>query len=204
MGCCYVRNGVWGWPLEAQEKALRDAGICDPGQLYRDDLRPGRAKKPSHILPEWLAQRATMLRPTRHRIGETIHVATLLALAVSEADLIAVLAAAEARQATVVALDSGVRITPDSGRAGAKAALDAWQRAKREAQTRPGRRLGNQAAAEKRRRRTLDRLPAARPLWRDTKPDRLTVQQIAEQVGLSGKTLYAELGPRPGVKGKRI
>ena len=197
---CYVRNGVWGWSLEAQEAALREAAVLDPAQLYRDELSANRAKKPSKIQPEWLTERAKLLRPTGRRSGGTIHIATLLALGVSEGDLVMQLAAAGARRDAVQAADSGFHYPADGGPKEIAAAVQDWLRAKRDAQTRPGRAEGNRVAAEKRRRRTLEKLPEARPLWRDAKPTRLTVEQISEQVGLSGKTLYAELGRRPDIR----
>ena len=200
MGRCYVRSGVWGWPIEAQEAKLREGGVFDEGQLYRDVLTAARSKKPSHILPAWLIERADLLKPTRRKGGETIYVATLIALAVSEADLVSALVAASARQATIRALDSGLEFALTEGPAVFQRAVEDWQRAKRDAQTRPGRRLGNETAAARRRQKTLDRLPRAKPLWRDTRPTRLTTDVIADQVGLSIKTLYAELGRRPDIK----
>lgn len=62
--------------------------------------------------------------------------------------------------------------------------------------------LATKAAAKKRRAETMKKLRPARPLWRDRSPKRLTVEQITEQVGLSAKTLYSELGRRPDVKKK--
>lgn len=203
MGRCYVRNGVWGWPIEAQEAKLKEGRVFDPSQLYRDELTAARAKKPSHILPAWLIERGDLLKPTHRKTGETIYVATLIALAVSEADLVSVLVAASARRATIKALDSGQEFALGEPAVFQRAVED-WQRAKRNAQTAPGRRLGNETAAARRRQKTLDRLPKAKPLWRDTKPGRMTTDQIADEVGLSIKTLYAELGRRPDIKrGKR-
>ena len=107
---CYVRNGVWGWTVEAQEQALADADLLDQRSLYRDMLKPEQAKWPGRVRPEWLTQRADLLRPTARR-SDMIAVATLLALAVSERDLADVLAAAAAnRRATIKALDSGLEI----------------------------------------------------------------------------------------------
>lgn len=200
LGRCYMRNGVWGWPMEEQETRLRAVGVFDAEQLYRDELSVSRARKPSHIQPAWLLERADLLKPTRRRSGETIYVATLLALAVSEGDLVTALVAASGRQATIKALDSGLEFALTEGPIVFQRAVADWQRAKRDAQTKPGRAEGNRVAAEKRRRRTLEKLPEARPLWRDAKPTRLTVEQISEQVGLSGKTLYAELGRRPDIR----
>lgn len=62
--------------------------------------------------------------------------------------------------------------------------------------------LATQAAASKRRAETMRKTKVARPLWRDTKPSRLSAEGVAEQSGLSVKTLYAELGRRPPIKRK--
>lgn len=201
MSRTYVRNGVWGWSIEAQETALAAAGLLNRDSLYRDVLPANRAQRPAQVHAEWLIERTNLLRPTGRKNGmDTIYVATMLALGVREADLAKILAAAAERGSTIVALDSGISIAPGAGALGVSAALEDWARAKRSAQTQPGRLLGVQAAATAKRSRTMAKLPQARPLWRDTKPNRPSTDQIAELVGLSIKTLYSELGRRPAVK----
>ena len=198
----YARNGVWGWSVEAQDTVLAAAAPSTAAH-YRDILKENRAKRPAQIHGEWLTERDAMFRPTgRRNRDDTIYVATMLALGIREADLAKVLAAAADRGLTIVALDSGVSIAPSAGALGVSAALEDWARAKRSAQTQPGRLLGVQAAASAKRSRTMAKLPEARPLWRDARPDRLTSEQVAERVGLSVKTLYSELGRRPAVKKK--
>lgn len=198
----YVRNGVWGWSIEDQRAALRAAELHDPTREYCDELAASKAKKPGTVQPEWLVQRNDyFLRKTgARRPGEVAAVATLLALGVNQTDLAKAISAALARRDTVQAADSGFSIGPGAGPAQMTAALEDWERAKKDAQTKPGRREGNRVAAEKKRAETLRKLPPARPLWRSTKPDRLTGAQIAEMVGLSEKTLFQELGRRPAVK----
>lgn len=202
---CYIRDGVWGWSAEAQEAKLREAGVLEGAPVYRDELSAVRARQPGRVSPEWLAERQTNLfRKTGRRTSETIHVATMTALAVREADLIAALAAAETRRATVVAHDTGVAIAPGSGMAGAAAAIADWRRSKLEAQTRAGRGAGNRKAAELQRAKTEAKLTEARPLWRDRSPQRLTADQVARQVGLSIPTLYKNLHARPEIGGPRV
>jgi len=192
---CYARNGVWGWSIEDQLEKLRQADVLEKDKLYLDELSPARAKRPAQVHPEWLEQRAVLLKPTARKSGETIAVATLLALGVDEADLVSALALAAARRAVVVAADSGLTVSPVDGAAGISAAVQDWRRAKRDAQTKPGRRLGNTAAAEAAKARTLAKLPVARPLWaRPT--EEISSVEIAERAGLSVKTLYAYLGRR--------
>jgi len=195
---CYIRNGVWGWPPEEQEKRLIEAKkISNPDFVYRDILPAVKAKKPSFVKPEWLEVRNEhLLRRTNPR-PEEIAVATLLALAPSEADLSATLELAWKRKATVVAVDSGISLPPDAGVAGVNAAIRDWQRAKAAARTKPGRALGWQAAAAKKRDDTDRKLPLARPLWKSKKWDRPSVAEIEAISGLSAKTLYNRLHERP-------
>lgn len=195
MARCYRRNGVWGWSIEDQTIALRQAGVLEMDKLYTDELTAARAKRPAQVHPEWLEQRAVMLKPTGRKGGETIAVASMLVLGVGEVDLVHAIALAFARRATILAVDSGLSIKPDDGAAAVNAAMDDWTRAKRDAQTKPGRRLGNTAAAEAAKARTLAKLPVARPLWaRPT--EEISSVEIAERAGLSVKTLYAYLGRR--------
>lgn len=205
MARCYVRNGVWGWSIQEQLDALEKAEVLDGAYLYKDELSDRQAKYPARVRPEWLEQRQALLRPSGRRSGEEIAVATLLALAPSEADLVAVIARAGTRRAHIHAVDSGFGLACDlAAPQGIQQAIEDWQRAKASARTKPGRTAGYLAAAEKKRAETKRKLPPAKPLWRSRKPDRLTEAQIAERVGLSAKTLHQELGRRPPIdrKGK--
>ena len=204
MARCYIRNGVWGWSPEEQEERLAGAGkVSKPDDIYRDILPAIKAKKPSFVKPEWLEVRNDhLLRQTRGR-PEEIAVATLLALAPSEGDLVAALDLAWKRKATVTAVDSGISLPPDAGVAGVNAAIKDWQRAKASARTKPGRAIGWQAAAAKKRDDTDRKLPLARPHWFSRKPDRLSVAQIEAISGLSQKTLYNRLHARPAIERRK-
>jgi hypothetical protein len=200
---CYVRNGVWGWSLEAQEKALADAGVLEPDRLYRDVLPTSHAKRPAQVHPEWLETRNQHLfRPTKRNVPDTVYVAAMTVLGVRETDLAHALAMASERRSTVVAVDSGVTVTPDAGAAGVNAAMADWARAKRSGQTQPGRRIGTQAAAEAKKARTLAKLPEARKLWR-LPPREMATMEVAARVGLSVKTLYSYLGRREVAQRRR-
>lgn len=199
-GRCYTRNGVWGWPIEAQREAMTAAGVYDPSREYCDDMAVTKAKRPAQVRPEWLEQRALLLKRTGRRTGEMVNFGTLLALAVSEGDLVACVAALAARRDTIFAADSGFTAGPEYPPDVMAAVLADWTRAKRDAQTKPGRAAGSRAAADKKRAETMRKLAPARALWRSRDPKRLTGKQIAEQVGLSEKTLYVELGARPDIK----
>lgn len=195
MSRCYIRNGVWAWSVERQEGTLGD--LLDRDALYQDVLSEERAKRPSRVNPEWLTERGRMLRPSARK-QDRIYVATLLAIAVSEADLVAVLAAASERDTTIVAVTGSV--TPPGDVAAVAAAVAHWRKEKEAARTEPGRLEGVRVAAEKKRARTMKAVKIARPLWRDAKAGRPTTEQIADHVGLSAKTLYSELGRRPPVR----
>lgn len=198
MARTYRRNGVWGWSLEEQEKALTEAGKLDPNHAYKDELPEAKAKKPSFVKPEWLAGRADLLRPSGRRTGEEIAVATLPVLAPNETDLVSVIRQAGARRATITAVDSGFRlIAYQATIEDIEAAIKDWQRSKASARTKPGRTAGYLAAAEKKRSETDRKLPIAKPLWNSRKWDRPSVQEIAAVSGLSTKTLYNRLPPRP-------
>lgn len=199
MAKCYVRNGVWGWPVDRQIKALGD--LWDADASYRDTLLADRAKAPGRVRPEWLVEREKMLRPSARR-QDTIHVATLLAIAVGSHDLVKVIEAAGGRNATIVAHDSGMSIPAGCDVDVVVRAMDDWERAKAAARTEPGRLEGMRVAAERRRAETMRKTRIARPLWRDTSPKRLSAEQVAERAELSVKTLYAELGRRPRIKRK--
>lgn len=195
MARCYVRNGVWGWSVQDQLEALGQSGMLEMDKLYTDELSPARAKRPAQVHPEWLEQRSVLLKPTGRKGGETIAVASLLVLGVDEADLVGALALAAGRRATVISTSTGHTVPPDSGAPGMSAAISDWRRAKRDAQTKPGRRLGNTAAAEAAKLRTLAKLPVARPLW--ARPsEEISTTEIAKRSGLSVKTLYSYLGRR--------
>ena len=195
-GRCYTRNGVWGWSIEEQRAKLKSAGVYDAAREFCDELAASKARMPGRIQPDWLTQRKQLLRSTSGtRPGETIHVATLLALAVNEADLVAALVAASARRDTIRAADSGLEFALTEGPTVFQRAMEDWQRAKHDAQTKPGRREGNRKAAEAARSRTLEKLKIARPLWgRPTKE--ISTEEIRDRSGLSIKTLYTELGRR--------
>jgi len=199
---CYVRNGVWGWSVEAQEAALASAGVLERDRLYRDVLPASHSKRPAQVRPEWLVQRDALFRPTARNTPDTVYVAAMTVLGVRETDLAYALALASGRRSTVIALDSGVTVPPDGGAAAVNAAMEDWARAKRSGQTQTGRRIGVQAAAEAKKARTLAKLPEARKLWREPS-DKVPTMEIAARAGLSVKTLYAYLGRREVAQRRR-
>lgn len=127
-------NGTPGWPDVA---------------IYRDELTPRHRRSHS---TEALTERATMLRPTHRRGGtETIYVATLAVMAWTPEDWMDAMAAASARNASVVALDSSRIIPPNAGAADFTEALKEFMAGRRRSQTSDGRRAAAEVLAARRR-----------------------------------------------------
>lgn len=179
-----------GWPVERQRQALSEAGFDGP--IYEDVLTRAHLRGRNVMA---LPQRAEMLRPTSRLTSEVILVANIRVLALNPVDLIAALAAAVARHATVHVLDTGLKIGPDTGAAEIAVATAAWDRARRNDQTRDGRAKGNAAAVERAEKRRQTALAIARPLW-GLPSDDMSVEAIAERAGVSVGTLYTHLGRR--------
>ena len=104
------------WTLDAQREKLgkREAEYVDilgPTLLAR--VRDPAAKPADR--DACLKQRATMLRPTSRTTPEEIEVASFLCLAPNMADFLDVVARASARNATLVDLSTGRRITGGQG-----------------------------------------------------------------------------------------
>lgn len=203
---CYVRNGVRGWTVQEQLDALQRAGkLAGDREPHKDILPEVRAKHPGRVKAEWLVSRnQDLLRRTGARVEE-IAVASPLVLGVSQADLAGVLARAWERGATVTFVDSGLSFAPEAGVTGINEAMADWQRARDQVRDTSGRRAGYLAAAEVKRDTTKRKLRIVRPLWMSTKPDRLSVVQIAAQAELSTKTIYRavedrQLPHRPRIK----
>ena len=206
MARCYVRNGVRGWSVQEQLDALRKAGkLAGDRDPHQDILPDAKAKHPGRVKAEWLvARNKDLLRPSSRR-AEEIAVASPVVLGVNQADLAGVLARAWDRNATVFFADSELSFPSDAGVAGINAAMADWQRARDLVRDTSGRRAGYLAAAEKKRDTTKRKLRIIRPLWMSTKPDRLSVVQIAEKAELSTKTIYRaveerQLPHRPRIK----
>jgi len=107
----YMSNILKVWTPTDQQELLDSVG--EKLMLYRDELRPGERKLKA---PEAMVERAAMLRPTgRKGRDETIYIACLGLLAWDLRDLLRCLASAQARGATIVALNTGRRIEPSAG-----------------------------------------------------------------------------------------
>jgi DNA invertase Pin-like site-specific DNA recombinase len=186
----YIRNGVAGWPVERQRQALAEVGFDGP--IYEDTLTRAHLRGRNVAA---LEQRADMLRPTSRTTPEVILVSSIRVLALSPVDLTVALASASARHATIRALDTGLEIAPDAGAAQIAAAAAAWDKARRDDQTRDARGKGNEAAVRAAERRREAGLAIARPLW-GLPSETMPAAEIAKRSGLSVGTLYRFLDRR--------
>ncbi len=192
-----MRNGVSDWPVEKQREALAAAGFAGP--IYEDTLSRNQMRGRD---PKCLVERTVLLRPTGRQAPGVIKVASIRIFALNPVDLIDALAQAAAQQETVIALDTGLEISPNAGAAQFAAAASAWDKGRRNAQTLEGRAKGNQAAAAAKRARSQPGLAIARELWA-LPTEEISGAEIARQAGLSVGTLYNELGPRGPAQKRR-
>lgn len=139
----YASNILRQWPM--RDQLLKLATVPDgPVEHYQDDLKPRALKAHS---PADLKERAELLRRTaRKGSAETIYVASLGVLAWVGGDFLDCLAAASARNATVVALETGRSIPPTAGARELAEALGEFLAARRRHQTRGGRLAGVEAS----------------------------------------------------------
>lgn len=135
----YISNISRAWP------AARQREIIGPGGTeYEDVVKKTVLKRRD---PASLKERATMLRPTARKTPQTIRVAALPCLAWTWLDFVAVMAAASARNATIVSASSGLEVPPNPDMATVHRAMTEFASAKLRAQTEPGREKGRAAAA---------------------------------------------------------
>lgn len=192
----YISNLSKLWPEAEQRRIIREAvERVQPGAKppeYRDWLsRRGLQAR----TPDLLEERADMLRLTSRRSTETIIVAALGCLAVSAADLTAVIAAAAARRATIEVAADGLTIPPDPPAALMAAVMAVWEKRRRQGLHERGRMAGQKAAVAKRNAETQAALDKVRDDW--PKPSKeVSGRTLVERSGLTMKTLIAHLGPR--------
>ena len=154
-------------------------GTATYEDVLRTEALKGRAV-------ESLVQRAALLRPTARRAPERILVASPVCFAWDIRDLSGALAAAARRNATVIFLDTGLEVPPDAGVAILHQAIEAFDRAKRRAQTEGGRVKGWIKAAENRKVETARRLDLIREDW---KLRQHATQELLARAGKDGKPM---------------
>ncbi len=200
----YASNILRHLPLEAQRKVL--AGVEKPYETYEDILKPRHLKAHS---PDALKERAMLLRPTsRKGHEEMIYVASLGVLGGWTAeDCLKALGAAGARNATVVALDSGRHIPPTATGAELAEAISEFVAARRRQQTTGGR----LAAAAARKAGTAARAALIADDWHraDVDTDVLllragrTLKRKVKVVPMAYRTAVQHLGRRPTARAMR-
>jgi DNA invertase Pin-like site-specific DNA recombinase len=161
MARIYFSNIRPAWPLERQRAVLAEhypdaAG----GSEYVDDLPPKKRKKPAAAD---LVERAEMLKPRGRKQADDIVVASLAPLAVSQIDLVKVLADAEARGSVLVAVAEDVRLTPPYGAAGIAAALEKFAVAIHRG--RGNAKLGHEVSAQRRMERAKGACDTFKERW---------------------------------------
>ena len=182
----YIRLSRAGPPLEAQQDALRRAGIEDFKRVFVDVIVPGRR---GGVLPEREKAILKLLS------GDYLVVANAGRLGTSQADVLATLEKVGQRNAAVLDAETGetIRWHPDVVRVLAFA-----QRAEGVNRKEVAAKMSQQRAATGR----LGGAPpknwkvseeAARGLWNDLSR---SVESVAEEVGVSVPTLYRRLGQR--------
>jgi hypothetical protein len=160
----YLSNIVRIWPVDEQER-VHAAGT--PGwpnvAIYRDEVKPAWRRAHS---AEALIQRGFMLRKTSRRGGaERIYVAALCVMAWSSEDWMHCMAALDARNATVIALDTGREIPPGATQAQRAEAFSEFLAGRRRAQTGESRKVGAKISAERKKADSARRADLIRADW---------------------------------------
>jgi AraC-like DNA-binding protein len=169
---------------------LREAGVdvSDKRMLFVDRLTKAAIKRRD---PASLKDRVSLLDP-RHE-SETIYVAGLRVLGWTMSDIARALLTAARSRANVHCVDTGLTYSADMPGEVLLEALAGAEEANRRGAAQDRQRRAVTASQAAREHRKAKRLREARPMWSDRD---YTVDQIAEKVGLSRRTLYNSLGPR--------
>lgn len=190
----YLSNLVAAWSFERQEKLCAEKVPGWPHvPTYRDDVAPRHRK--SHSAEALTERNGSLLRKTNRRTAETIYVPTLAILAWELRDFQRCLVAAEARNATVVALDTGTEIPPNASRAALADAGDEFLSRRKSASTEGARATdGGKIAGERRAAEAMAKAEPFRERWKrrdDSTP------KLLREMDLSYNTACKYLGKRP-------
>ena len=172
----YVSNLSAAWPVEKQRSVIAEAAQREALE-YQDTLVSRYRKR------EWLRERARMLRQTSGESAKTIYVAALECLAISVAELVAVITAAAQAGATIEVVADRLTIPPNPPAAVIAAAVTAWPK-----QIKSGFPPSHPAQHA--------RVVAALDLVRDDWLKYVPVAALVERSGLSEATLRKYLGKR--------
>lgn len=191
----YFSNIVAAWPTERQEKLAAEKVPGWPRvEVYREDVAPRHRK--SHASDALVERNNALLRKTGRRgARETIYVASLALLAWELRDFQRCLVAAEARGATVVALDTGTEIPPDANRKALADAGDEFLSRRKSVATEGARGTGGgKIAGARRAAQAAAKAEPFRDRWK-RKDD--STPKLLNEMGLSYNTACKYLGKRP-------
>lgn len=192
----YASNLATAWSIERQD-ALFKRRVPDwpkSASRYKDELSAAKRKA---LDAAGLIERGDLVRATRRR--DTVYVASLACLAVHEDDLTGILLTIGSRGGTVVVLDIDLTIPPGAITSEADAAVKAFRRSKRRAQTEGGRQIGAKVAAARREMASREKAEPFRERWnrRDDKTPDLLIE-----MDLTYNTAKKILGSRPEAQWK--
>ncbi len=199
----YASNILRHLPLEAQRKAL--AKVPQPAETYEDVLKPRFLKAHASAA---LVELGMALRPTsRKGADETLYVADLGVLDWTAEGFMARMGAAAARNAAVVALNTGRHISATATATELAEALSEFLAARRRQQTTGGR----LAAGAARKAGTAARAALIADDWHraDVDTDVLllragrTLKRKIKVVPMAWKTAVDHLGRRPTTRKRR-
>lgn len=94
------------WPISRQDEVFAAVYYDKFPPVFQDIVKPYKRK------PEFLTDRANMLRPTSRRNDDAFVTASLACLAFDADDLLCVLTAAGERGASIIDLSAGITIKP--------------------------------------------------------------------------------------------
>ena len=187
----YLRSGIAGWPPLLQKATIEAAGLMGRIRLAYEDGDGRRLPERDRLL--------------EHDAGGIV-VASILVLATSSGnDLIQILKRASDQRLTIQALNEKLTIQPGSDLGAISRVVEAYEKSRKESQTRNGRSKGSKAAMLRWETIRNPSLEIARPLW-SMPASEMSTDEIVQRSGLSLATLYRHLGPRyfsrPTSKGK--
>lgn len=200
----YISNISKAWPVDRQERLIAEKIPEWPDvPTYRDDLSAAKRRGQSR---EAMAERGYLLKPASPR-SEVIAFASWPVLAWDTKDLGECWSAAKARGATLMALDTGAVLGPDSGADEWMAVSEDFVAKKRSAEAGGGRRIGAAASVKVRTEDVARRIALIKDDWPKPWPPTPELLQRASRerkigrktvlIPMAYSTAAKALGPRP-------
>ncbi len=175
--------------MEQQEQLLAERVPGWPIPVFCDELKARALRKRD---PATLGARSSMARPTTRRLsGETIHVASLGALAWRQDDFARFLDVLAGRKAVLIAYHEGERAFNLASAEDRQAAITAFPEARQRGSRQKGRIIGAKVSAERRLNASRAGADKVRDRW--GKPGEVQYKLVAE-TGLTINTVVKQLG----------